>query len=97
MDKDLILFYLLKIEGKAKVYFLQSSEAARNDLLMYLEICIEVCNMLEKSFYKKVDAERRLFQDIQGNVLVKDIGSVLNMISGKKKELESSRTVSSSK
>lgn len=96
MEKDLILYYLKKIEKKVKLYFLNGNETLRNDLLMYLEICIEVCNMLERKFYKNVNKERMLFQDIQSSVLLRDMGSVLNFILDKKKELGYSGNVASS-
>lgn len=96
MDKDLVLFYLKKIEEKIKICMLNTNETLRNDLLMYLELCIEVCNLIKKRFYKDVSVYKNIFDEIQAEVLLKDFNKAFNIISSKKKELGYSGKVASS-
>lgn len=89
MDKDLKLFYLLKIKKKIR-WIIENGEISKNELLMYLEICIEICNMLEKRFYKKVNEEREDFKNIQAAVLYNDYFNALEYTVIKIKELDDS-------
>ena len=92
MEKDLIMYYLSKIENKVKIYSLRKTEALKNDLLLYLEICIELCNMLEKRFFRNVLMEKEFFQDLQAKILLNNVENVFGIIANKKRELESSDT-----
>lgn len=67
---------------------LNNNEAIRNDLLMYLEICIDICNLLEKRYYKAVEEERNIFQLIQASILEKDYLNALEFTKLKIKELD---------
>ena len=64
----------------------------KNDLLLYLEICIELCNMLEKRFFRNVLMEKEFFQDLQAKILLNNVENVFGIIANKKRELESSGT-----
>lgn len=96
MDKDLVLFYLKKIEEKIKICMLNTNETLRNDLLMYLELCIEVCNLIKKRFCKDVSIYKNIFDEIQAEVLLKDFNEALKIVLDKKKELEHCGRVTSS-
>lgn len=97
MDKDLVLFYLRKVEEKVKICMLNVNEALRNDLLMYLEMCIEICNLIKKRFYRDVSKYKSIFDEIQSQILLKDFNGALKIVLNKKKELEHSGKVTSSK
>lgn len=87
MDKDLVLFYLKKIEKKIKICTLNTNETLRNDLLIYLEMCIEVCNLIKRRFYRDVSKYKSMFDEIQSQILLKDFNEGLNIVLDKKKEL----------
>lgn len=96
MDKDLVLFYLKKIEEKIKICALNANEALRNDLLMYLEMCIEVCNLIKRRFYRDVSIYKNMFDEIQAQILLKDFKEGLKIVLDKKKELAHCGKVTSS-
>lgn len=96
MDKDLVLFYLKKIEEKIKICALNTNEALRNDLLMYLEMCIEVCNLIKRRFYRDVSKYKSMFDEIQSQILLKDFNEGLKIVLDKKKELAYCRKATSS-
>lgn len=87
LEKELVQFYLNRISMKLQ-WTLNNNEAIRNDLLMYLEICIDICNLLEKRYYKTVGKERNIFQLIQASILEKDYLNALEFTKLKIKELD---------
>ena len=86
MEKDLKLFYFKKIKSKIK-WIIQNNETMRNDLLMYLEICIEVCNLLEDKFKQNTGRDKDIFQQIQNCVLLNHYFEAYEFITIKEKEL----------
>lgn len=87
LEKELVQFYLNRISMKLQ-WILNNNETIRNDLLMYLEICIDICNLLEKRYYKTVREERNIFQLIQVAILERDYLNALEFVKLKIKELD---------
>ncbi len=87
MEKELIEFYLKKISLKLQ-WILNNNDAIRNEILIYIEICIDICNLLEKRYYRAVNEERETFQNIQATILEKDYFNALEYTNIKIKELE---------
>lgn len=97
MDRDTKLFYLLKIKNKLDFKIQNSNNYLfNNELIKYLEICIDICNLLEKRYFGNVKDIRDLFLLIQATIKNKDFYNARELVKIKIKELESSGKQSSS-
>lgn len=98
MDKETKLFYLSKIKTKLN-YKLQNPNNYLyvSEILKYLEICTDICELLERKFLENTREIRNLFEMIKVIVKQKDYLNAKELVEIKIKELDASGKQSSSK